>query len=211
MEINIEDILDETLEVGIDVVADSTVSSTEAEDHISRVRKSARPIPASNSLISAPPVKKVKVAGQASTATAIGTSVSGSSVSIKSTKKAKKDGAKSKLNPSKSDRTTVGQKTKLSTNDKKQNTLAKVAAAKERANEMFSTITQLKLPSISSSSDDELSDDDFTETYNGSGKSKLNSSKKSLISSEQDLKDQLESQRLLIKSLQKQLNSQKCK
>ena len=157
---------------------------------------------------------KAKVAGQASTATAIGTSISGSSVSIKSTKKAKKDGAKSKLNPSKSDRTTVGQKTKLCTNDKKQNTLAKVAAAKKRANEMFSTITQLKLPSISissSSSDDELSDDDFTETYNGSGKSKFNLSKKSLVSSEQDFKDQLESQRLLIKSLQKQLNSHKYK
>ena len=80
---------------------------------------------------------KAKVAGQASTATAIGTSISGSSVSIKSTKKAKKDGAKSKFNPSKSDRTTVEQKTKLSTNDKKQNTFAKVAAAKKRANEMF--------------------------------------------------------------------------
>ena len=218
MDITIEDILDETAECGVDVV-DSTVTSTAAADH-TRVSESARQTPADSStgVVSAPPAKKIKMAGQTSTAT-VGTGISGSSggplgsKSTPSAKKAKKGGAKSKLNPSKSDRTTVGQKTKPFTNEKKQNTLAKVAAAKERANEMFSAITRSRLPSISSSSssDDELTDDEHT--YKNSGKSEIlsNSSKKLATSSGQALKDQLESQRLLIKSLQKQLNSRKCK
>ena len=145
------------------------------------------------------------MAGQTSTDTAGTSSSVMASVSIPPAKKAKKGGTKSRKkteNPTSMTDGTMGQKTKPPVSEKKQNALAKVAAAKERANMMFSAIPQPRLPSISSS-DDELTDHETSE--------KSDLSKKSAASNGQPLKDQLETQRLLIKSLQQQLKSHKCK
>lgn len=96
------------------------------------------------------------------------------------------------------------QKIQPSISERKQNALAKIAVAKERVNSMFSALQQPRLHSISSS-DDEPTDPDSRSGSSLSNKFKLAASKG------QALIDQLETKCLLIKSLQQQLKSHKCK
>ena len=191
MNITIEDILDEHCDLVDSTTETSVVTSS----------------PVISAAISDPPTKKAKMMASVAAGGQALTDAPGSSSSITiasgTSHPAKKKKAKAKdKNPAeRSHTTTDGGKNKA---QKKQNALAKVAAAKERANKMFSAIPpRPRLPSISSD-DDELADSD----HEISGTKQL--PKESSQSA--GLLGQIESQRLLIKSLKQKLKSgQKCK